>query len=43
MFDLKSIFDGEIINLDKEIIDGGAIFETKQRLLIIRELLKNQN
>ena len=42
MFDLKSIFDGEIINLDKEIIDGGANISggQKQRLLIIRELLK---
>ena len=39
----KEIFEKGNINLNKEIIDGGANISggQKQRLLIIRELLKN--
>ncbi len=42
-FNLLNIFENKNIDLDKEIIDGGANISggQKQRLLIIRELLKN--
>jgi len=42
-FNLEEIFEKGNINLNKEIIDGGANISggQKQRLLIIRELLKN--
>ena len=42
-FNLEEIFEKGNIDLNKEIIDGGANISggQKQRLLIIRELLKN--
>ncbi len=42
-FNLDKIFENKNIDLNKEIIDGGANISggQKQRLLIIRELLKN--
>ena len=42
-FNLSEMFENKNIDLNKEIIDGGANISggQKQRLLIIRELLKN--